>query len=188
LYRNAAPVLAELSRNHFNLQRAESDWNAVQKHLATLNGAQQERLRQAVTFTYDSLDNIEQLYNEWKQVGGVSGVKMFNRANLAMAKQLPGKAGATAQALDAQITDLTSELGTVYKGGNASTDETLRLAAENLKSDWNEETFRKGLQQIRVNLGIRKNSIMNSQPAGVREGSPYNPESQQKKADPMGIR
>jgi hypothetical protein len=44
LYRNAAPVRAELARQHFNLQQAESDWKAVQKHLTTLNGAQQERL------------------------------------------------------------------------------------------------------------------------------------------------
>jgi hypothetical protein len=179
LYRNAGPVRAELARAGFNLQKAESDWKAVQKHLSTLNGAQQERLRQAVTFTYDSLDNIESLYEQWKKLGPNSGIKVFNRAALATAKQLPGEAGSVAQALEAQINDLTSELGTVYKGGNASTDETLRLAAENLKADWNDVTFKRGIQQIRTNLGIRKNSILNSQPAGVSQDSPYNPTPQQ---------
>lgn len=175
LYRNGTAVRAELERNGYDLMTAQRDWTAVQKHLSTLNGTQQERLRQAVSFTYDSLDQIEQLYDEWKREGAVSGVKLFNRASLAVSKNLPGKAGQAATLLEAQINDLTSELGTVYKGGNGSTDESLRLAGENLKGEWNEGTFKRGLDQIRKNLQIRRNSINNSQAAGVSADSPYAP-------------
>lgn len=192
LYRNAAPVRAALERAGYDFTTAERDYKAVQKHLSTLNGAQQERLRQAVSFTTDSLDIIDQLYNEWSSKGLNTRFKAFNKASLAAAKQLGGEAGATAQALEAQVNDLVSELGTVYKGGNSSTDHSLQLAAENLKTDWNEATFKKALGLIRQNLKIRANSIATSQPAGVSPDSPYIPAGQRptpgKAADPMGIR
>lgn len=178
LYRSGSPVRAELERQGFNLATANRDWTAIQKHLSTLNGAQQERLRQAVSFTYDSLDQIESLYDEWKKEGGVSGIKLFNRANLLVSKNLSGRAGEVATLLDAQINDLTSELGTVYKGGNSSTDESLLLASTNLKSEWNETTFKRGIEQIRKNLQIRRNSILTSQPVGVSPNSPYAPSQQ----------
>lgn len=179
LYRQGPAVRAELARRKYNLTTATMDWQATQKHLSTLNGPQQERLRQAITFTSDSLDNIEHLYSEWQKYGAASGIKIFNRASLATAKNLPGKAGQAAQMLEAQINDLTSELGTVYKGGNSSTDESLRLAAGNLSGDWSPETFKRGVGQIRMNLKIRRNSIMNSEASGVSPNSPYAPHTQQ---------
>jgi hypothetical protein len=178
LYRNAAKVRAELAKQGFNLAQAESDWHATQKHLATLNGAQQERLRQAVSFTSDSLGIIEGLYDQWQKTGKTSQWKIFNKASLATAKQLPGEPGNIAHRLEAQINDLTSELGTVYKGGNSSTDESLKLAAKNLEADWNEKTFKDSIGQIRKNLEIRMNSIRHSQPAGVSANSPYIPSNE----------
>lgn len=179
MYRHAVPVRAELARKGYDLTVAQRDWTAVQKHMSTLNGPQQERLRQAITFTYDSVDVINSLYDEWKSVGKPSGFSALNKASLAAAKQLPGRAGEVARALEAQINDLTSELGTVYKGGNSSTDESLKLAASNLSADWNEKQFSRALDLIRKNLQIRKNSIDTSAPAGVTPGSVYVPPSQQ---------
>jgi hypothetical protein len=170
----AAPVAASLAKRGFDLTTATRDWQAISRHMSSLNSTQQLRLRQAVDFTHESLDVIDGLYDEWLKAGPASGFKMLNRAALAAAKQGGGKAGEVAHALEAQINDLVSELGTVYKGGNASTDESLRLAAENLKGDWNEGTFRKAMGLVRKNLALRRNSIANSSPQGVSEGSLYN--------------
>jgi hypothetical protein len=175
LYRLAGSVRAQLARDNFDLATAENDWKAIQKHIATLNGPQQERLRQAITFTYDSLDVIDNLYSDWTKTGLPSGFKDYNRSALEAAAKLPGHAGSVASQLQNQINDLTSELGTVYKGGNASTDETLRLASGNLKAEWNSETFHDSMGTLRKNLQLRKNSIDFSQPAGVSAGSPYVP-------------
>ncbi len=191
LYRNAAPVRAELARRGFNLTQAETDWNAVQRHVQTLNGTQQVRLQQAISTAGDSLDKIEGLYNEWKQVGLDSGIKIFNHASLIAAKNLPGRAGAVASALDAQIADLTAELGVVYMGGNSPTDHGLALAKQNLSADWNEQTFAEGLKQARANISIRKNSILNTQPVGISPNSAYAPHQAQQpsqNSDPLGIR
>lgn len=189
LYRASTSVRAELARNKFDLTKAQSDWEAMKKHISTLNGPQQERLRQAISFTTDSLDNIENLYKEWTSKGYNTQFKALNKVTLQAAKQFGGEAGSVAQQLEAQINDLASELGTVYKGGNSSTDESLKLAAENLKGNWNELTFKRALQQVRQNLTIRRNSIMNSQsvtPSGANQYEPKQPEPP--KAAPTAVK
>lgn len=169
LYGKSGAVRANLARKGYNLMEAQKDWQATQRHISTLNGPQQERYRQAIGATYDHLDQIEELYNKWSKAAplGNSGFRTLNRAQLAIAKRLPGEAGAVAQQLDAQINDLISEMGTVYRGGNASTNQALKLAAENLRGDFNEKTFKDSIGQLRRNLSIRRNSIMNSEPAGT---------------------
>lgn len=176
LYRNAGPVRAELARRGVPMAQMETDWKATQKYVGTLNGPQQVRLRQAITTASDSVDKIDQLYNEYHSIVGDTGMKAFNKAGLATAKQLPGRAGAVATALDAQIADLTSELGNVYMGGNSPTDHSLSLAAKNLSSDWNKATFEEGLKQIHQNIKIRQNSITHSAPAGTSGESNYYPQ------------
>ncbi len=174
-FRDRTAVTAELRRLGFNQAEAERDWTAINKHLSTLNGAQQERLRQAITFTHDTLPQIEAAYAEWKKQAGISGFKVLNKANLASMKQLPGAAGSAASNLDALIGDFTSELGTVYKGGNSSTDESLKLAGQNLKGEWNEQTFNDSIKRLRTSLQIRYNSISTSEAQGVSPSSPYQP-------------
>ena len=80
---------------------------------------------------------------------------------------------AVATALEAQIADITSELGNVYMGGNSPTDHSLSLAQKNLSGDWNKETFEEALKQTRLNLKIRQNSITHSQPEGIGGSSAY---------------
>jgi hypothetical protein len=173
LYRNAGPVRAELARRGVPMAKMETDWKATQKYVGTLNGTQQVRLRQAIETASDSVDKIDQLYKEYHSIVGDAGMKAFNKAGLATAKQLPGRAGAVATALDAQIADLTSELGNVYMGGNSPTDHSLSLAGKNLSSDWNRQTFEEGIKQVHLNIGIRKNSITHAQPAGLSGDSNY---------------
>lgn len=193
-FRDRTAIAAQLQRMGYNQAQAEQDYKAVQKHLSTMNGAQQLRLGQSISSASDMLDKIDDLYSQWKQLAPVSGYRVLNKATLATMKNLPGRAGAVATALDAQIADLTADLGNVYMGGNSPTDHALELAGKNLSSNWNQETFEEGIKQARLNLKIRSNSIRNSQAAGVSPGSPYMPNQQgpQQSApanpnDPLGI-
>jgi hypothetical protein len=173
LYRNAGPVRAELARRGVPVAKMEADWKATQRYLSTLNGPQQTRMRQAISTATDSLDKIEGLYKEWQKLAPTSGFKILNKAALTASKNLPGRTGAVATALDAQIADVTSELGNIYMGGNSPTDHSLGLAAKNLSADWNEETFREALKQARENIRIRNNSIIHSAPVGMSGESNY---------------
>lgn len=193
LYKMAGPVRAELARRGVPVARMETDYKAVQRSMATLNGPQQTRLRQDIATVSDSLDKIEGLYTEWETLAHESGYRAINHATLQTMKQLPGRAGAVAQALDAQIADTTAGLGTIYMGGNSPTDNSLKLAAHSLAADWNDETFREGLKQARENVKIRNSSIMHTQPAGVSSDSPYLPKDAGgasgggNQKDPLGI-
>lgn len=171
LYRYGAAVRAILAKKGFNLAQAESDWRATQKHLSTLNSAQQLRMHQAVDNASHSLDVIEDLAKQWN----AGRFPLLNRGRLAAAKQ--GALGKQAQEiaiqLDAQIADVTSELGNVYMGGNSPTDHSLSLAAKNLQSNWSLSGLQSAIELSRKNLRIRSNSMKNVGVSGASDDNPY---------------
>lgn len=173
LYKNTAAIRAELARRGYDLSHATQDWQATTRMLASMNGAQQLRVRQATQFTNDSLDIVEDLGRQW----AAGGFPAMNKVQLIAAKQglLGPDAQSLATRLDAQINDMVSELATVYKGGNSSTDQSLRLAAENLKANFSEKTLQDSIQQLRKNLQIRMNSLNNATVAGVSPNQQYTP-------------
>lgn len=155
-------LMAEAHRAGYDLASAAQDWTATQKHLATLNGAQQTRLRQAISTASDSLGVIEDLAKQWD--GGK--FPTLNKGMLATAKagMLGAKAQQIATNLEAQITDVTSELGNVYMGGNSPTDHALGLAQKNLSAEWTKDQLLSAIKLARTNLQIRNNSIAQSTP------------------------
>lgn len=166
-------IMAEAHRQGFDLTGAAMDFTATQKHLATANGAQQTRMVQAVDNAAHSLDVIDSLADQWK--GG--SFPVLNKANLALAKS--GANGPEAQKLavqlEAQIADVTSELGNVYMGGNSPTDHALGLASKNLSADWSKDTLKAMTNLARTNLKIRMNSITHSPVMGASENNMYAP-------------
>lgn len=176
LYRLGGPVRAALARSDFDIVKAETEWNAVQKWVAGANSTQQLRMRQAVEKIEPHVEVIEDLYAKLQAKGLPSGYKVWNKGALAVAKNLPGETGALAQALETQIVDLSAELGNVYMGGNTPTDHALQQAAQNLSADWNPETFKKATELIRKNVSLRRNAIRFTGPAGVPTTSPYYPQ------------
>ncbi len=187
-----------LEKKGFNLTKATEDWTATQKWMATANSAQQLRLRQAINFAGDSLSVIDQMNQAWNG----SGFPAYNKAALALAEQgvtnapletpltitVPSPDGSSssvtikdkqtlANLLNAQISDLTSEMGTVYKGGYSSTDDSLALAAKNLSADWSYDTLKSALDLARTNLQLRKNSISTVGPVSTGGTNAYAPSS-----------
>ena len=162
LYRMGPAVRASLARKGYDLRGAQSDWNATQKWIATANGQQQTRMRQAIDSVYHSLDVIEELANQWK--GGKFPLLNRGKLNAALQGALGPEAQAIATKLNAQISDVTSELANVYMGGNSPTDHALDLAKRNLSSDWTESQLLAALNLARRNLQIRQNSMTNTQP------------------------
>ena len=168
-------IRGDLAKKGFNLTKAELDWKAAQRYVATLNGSQQVRIREAASTVSQMLPDIRNKYDTWRKAGLASGIKIFNRAALVASKNLPGPAGVAAQALETQIADMVAELGQLYMGGNSPTDHSLKLAEQNLKGDWTPEQFNAALDLLKNNLSYRVNSIMNAGAAGMSEGSPYMP-------------
>lgn len=172
-YRLAGPVKAELQKRGYDFTTANKDWQATQRNIATLNGPQQTRLRQAAETAYHSLDIIDELSDKLQAMAPQfkGTVPEINRASLAILKRLPGEPGSVARQLEAEISDVTSEIGNVYMGGNSPTDHSLTLAAKNLSGNWSYKQLRDATALARRNLAIRRNSIGNSTPM-VPGGAP----------------
>lgn len=177
LYGKAAGVEAQLHKEGFNLAKAQQDWHAVSRHLATLNGPQQTRIVESANALQEMLPAIGDAYDAWQKTGLPGEFKVYNKAALIAAANLPGEKGKAAQNLMTYITDAVSETGQIYMGGNSPTDHALKMAQTNLQGDWNPETFKSSLDILQKNLAIRRNSILNAPVLGTNEGSPYVPEN-----------
>jgi hypothetical protein len=181
-------IMAEAHRQGYNLTQAVIDWNATQKHISTLNNAQQTRLSQSINALPELLDSVDALASQWK--GG--RFPALNRANLALAKNGAfGEDVATiARQLDSQIADVTADLGNVYMGGNSPTDHALELAGKSLSGEWSEKVLHDMVKLARSNVTIRQNSIKNTGVAGASPHNPYVPPAAApaRGGDPLGIR
>jgi len=182
--RIAPQLAAYFADKGFDMTTAQADWQAVKTHVKNMNGPQQLRLGQAISFTRESLPIIRSLAAEWK-AGGFAPLNSLN-LHAAASGAYGNKAASIATRLESQISDLTSELGTVYKGGNSSTDESLKLAAANLKSKWEESVLNDNVDQIEKNLSIRENSMRTSGVAGLSSASLYAPGAHKRPAAPAG--
>jgi len=173
LYRLAGPVRAALAKKDYDLTKANLDFQATQKYLQTLNGAQQTRMRQAVATASDSLGVIEDLAKQWD----AGKFPLLNRAQLILAKNgvLGPQAQQIATNLEAQITDVVSELGNVYMGGNSPTDHALQLAGKNLSAEWTKDQLLSAIKLARTNLHIRGNSMTSLGAAGLSTGPATTP-------------
>lgn len=179
----AAELRAYLARKGYNLSQGMEDWQATTRHIASLNSSQQLRLRQATNFAFESLDLIDNPKNPGNDLIGQlrrfvprSQYPLLNKAAINSAKNgIFGDAAASAaRQLESQITDLQSELATVYKGGNSPTDVGLNQAGKMLAGEWSENTLRDAVDLSRKNLRYRLNSIANSGPQTASgEVNPY---------------
>lgn len=166
-------LTAEAHRQKFDLAGAATDWLATQKHISTMNGAQQLRLNQAINSLPDMLDSVASLAAQWK--GG--RFPLLNKANLIAAKNgaFGNDVASVANRLDAQIADVTADLGNVYMGGNSPTDHALGLAGKSLKGEWSEQVLKDMVALAKKNVQIRKNSINNTGVAGASDTNQYAP-------------
>lgn len=166
-------TMAEAHRQGYDLQAAVTDWNATQKHVASMNNAQQLRLNQSINALPELLDSVDALASKWH--GG--RFPLLNKANLALAKGgAYGEAVATvARQLDSQIADVTADLGNVYMGGNSPTDHALQLAGKSLSGDWSEKVLHDMVKLARGNVTIRQNSIRHTGVQGASATNPYAP-------------
>lgn len=166
-------TMAEAHRQGYDLVGAVTDWNATQKHIASLNSNAQLKLNQSINALPELLDSVDTLASKWK--GGK--FPPLNRANLALAKNgIYGEdVASVARQLDSQIADVTADLGAVYMGGNSPTDHALELAGKSLSGDWSEKVLHDMVTLARGNVKIRSNSIRNTGVAGASADNPYAP-------------
>jgi hypothetical protein len=153
-------LLAEIKRQGGDSDKILRDWTATKTAIRSLDSPQQLRLAEVINKASASTDQLETLNQQWQDVGARFGIKAFNRASLTAAQNgfYGPQAQSIAQRLDAQIADVTSELGQGIMGGASPTDHALSLASKNLSSDWTAATLSDSIKQVRYNLNLAQNA------------------------------
>lgn len=151
-FRDRTRISAALEKSGFNLSQANSEWNATQRFLSSMNSEKQVRLRQAISSVKDALDGLEQL----NSVLSRSELAPLNKAQL-MIQANTGNPLAV-QYLG-QINIIRDELAQVFMGGNSPTDKALNLAQETINKNWSPQQLQSAINNVRINLGYRENAI-----------------------------
>lgn len=148
----------EAGRPVFDLKKAQLEWRAALRLTQSLNSPQQVAMSQAITSTDHALNLVDSLAQEWDSAGWGT----LSKARLEMAKAGLGdfanltagerlKAQSLANRLDAEINDVTLNLGTIY-GRGTPTDATRELAGQNLKAWWAKGTVHDLVELSQWNL------------------------------------
>jgi len=162
-----AKIVTKLSKSGYKLGKAQQEWQAVQRHIATLNGRQQLQIRTSATTVTDALDNLDALNDRLSQLVPRSQATLLNRGINTAAREW-GAAGPEAQdiatQLRAQTADIIPELANIYMAGGVPTDRALKLARETINENMSPNALKAQTRLARTNLGYRINAIKNSLP------------------------
>lgn len=173
-------IATSLQKRGVKAREMQLDWVGTKKFWTQRNSAQQLNILQNLERLGPSLDLVQSLSDDLEATVRRYGVKILNRANLnAAANGAYGKeAASAAQNLMTQINDTVFELQQVYGNGYSPTDQALKIASENLRSDWNSGVLRSAIQLAKKNVAIRRASVANIGP--VTPSNPTGaPEAQQ---------
>jgi hypothetical protein len=161
-----AKVLGDLSAAGYDTKAAIKDWKSVNRLILTLGGPQQTRLRQATDTAFHSLGVIEELNDRLQRQIPRGAIEELNAASLVLAVrgQFGPEASATARQMQEQIAIVAGEIANVVMGGNSPTEKSMELAQQTLSGDWSQSDLRATIATGRLNLRIRRNSIINTVP------------------------
>src|SRR6185436_17030031 len=118
------PIATELAHSGYNLTRAQQDFGAVQRHLATLNGRMQLQIRQSANTVIPGLDDVVSLANQLYKISPQSRNTPLNHLIVKGSREwglLSPEAQNIATELNGQVATLIPELSNIYSAGGVPT-------------------------------------------------------------------
>jgi hypothetical protein len=146
-------VVGKLAADGFNLAKAQTEWLATKRNIATIDGVQFKRLESAEKMVTSMTDRVDRLAKEWDSYG----IGPLSRARLTAAQQgaLGQKAQSLAARYDQLIKENIGELAIVIKGGGTPTNEDRQFAEKTLESWWAAGTVLDVTEQMRATVNSR---------------------------------
>jgi len=139
--RNNAGLLAEVDRismertgRHFDLNKAQLDYEAARRHVLAMNSTQRVNFRTLAQSVLSTMDEVKAAAEELKQ----GDVQRFNRAKRSTVLELYGntKQSAAAVRYIAAVNTLKEEYANLAQGGFAPTESAWKLANEQINGDF----------------------------------------------------
>lgn len=172
LYGKAASIKSYLADKGFNLSKAQADWTSTSQFAKSLNGPQQLRLNQALNSVESSLPILQDISEHFKRTGWTPANNV--ELKLAMSGTDPTKRDIATKYIT-QMNVMKDELAQAFMSGGVPTDGAFKMADDILNPVYGVNQLDAGIQQLGLNLKVRRNAISNSSPSLV--GGLSNPSS-----------
>jgi hypothetical protein len=180
LYGYSGAVRKALADKGFNLSKAALDWEAAKKSISALNSPQQQRLRQTIESVEGGIEPLKELSAEFERVGFKPANSLIVKSRINGISLRPGAMKNLGEdqvkivtRYVTQMNTMRDELAQAFNGGYAPTEASFRLADEILDPAYGSGQLDAALDQLGVNLRIRRTAIMSGAPVGASEGNAY---------------
>lgn len=164
--RDITTLTGRLAKKGLDLKQLSLDYQAEQSFMKSLNSTQQVRLRQLIPSVQDGIKDLLELNTQFKR----TGIKAFNKATMQYYLNGGGskEQQSIAQKFNSQMTVLADEMGSIFMGGNTPTERSLDLAVKLFNGDYNDTAIEASMEQVKRNLGYRKNAIESVKAVGTK--------------------
>lgn len=174
MYGLAPKVRKAMAEKGFDLTKASTDWAATKTYVKNLNSTQQVRLNQALESVNQGIDPLRQLSGEFErtnfqpanyliQGSQLNGISLDPRKS----KNLNQSQLQVAAKYVTQLNLMRDELAQSFSGGYAPTESGFKLADGVLNPLYGDTPLNASLDQVKFNLGIRKQAIGSGVPMGL---------------------
>jgi hypothetical protein len=153
-----------LAQRGYNLSKAVTDWNAVQRFWGGQNEATQSEIRRVANETEQALMDLESLSGQWQG----PGFPLISAANIAIARRGPFGEEKKKLADDISGAALSAVNGLQRLsagGGDTEANKALQEVAATLNGNWDSASFRSAMAKAKSFLGYRVNAIRSLKPA-----------------------
>ena len=166
LYRGGLPVSAELEKRHYNLSKANQEWQAANKFISASQGPQQLRVRQNIDALAQSLPHLRELVDKYKagNYPALNSVMMEAAYHGFVSPEQQSLVNLIGQ----QISDVQAQTAGVIMGSGAPTDAAFQLAHDQLQKNWSQKSIDDALTNMELNLKYRVNALRNAVPEDNR--------------------
>lgn len=178
---NYAKLLTEARKQGVDINGINFKQQALTRHYASLNSADQLRLRQAINTTVPSLDVISEYSQALTKAMPRGEVNFLNRANIVAASNgvYGPKARDAARKLLGEISLVRGEVAQVMRGGHAPTNEAFQEVRDVLDGNWSQGGLDAAIVNAKRNMNIRLNAIENTEALVPSVQGGYTPQGQQ---------
>jgi hypothetical protein len=177
LYGASAGVRQRLAKDGFDLGRAQLQWQAAQKQVASLNGPQQIRFKGLADSVVNTIEEVRGLAEQMQ----LSGVPMLNAAELQAYVQTQGNSpsGQLATQYLTAVGTLKEEFANLANGGYAPTEPAWHLADQQINGNYGVKQLNSSLDEIQRLIKYRLNAMPGMSAVGPGSANPYMPGSGQ---------
>jgi hypothetical protein len=171
LYGMSGPVRAALEENGFDLAKAQLEYSAAQKQIASLNGPQMVKFVGLAHSVNSTIDEVRELSKQMDN----SGIPMLNHGRLVAYTQGAGNTpgGQLATRYLTAVNTLKEEFANLAQGGYAPTEAVWKLANDQINGDYGVKQMGSSLDEVQRLINYRVNGIPGLQQNGPGAANRY---------------